>query len=322
MKRRLLGAVATAAVAGTALAAVAANRRLSVAGGPLAAPFDGTRRTWRWRGYDIVATEAGSGPLVLLVHGIYAGSSSYEFRKLFPLLARHRRVVAFDLLGCGRSARPNITYSADLFVDQIVDAVAHFGPNVEAIVGSSLGGAFCIRAAARAGARVGSLAVICPTGLAGALDRPATRAGRAVTALLRSAPLGEALFNLLVSRASLGWFLRNQAYAEPSSVTPEIVDDYWAAAHQPGARFVAAHFVGGALNCNVEDDLPRVEGPVLIAWGERAYGPSPIGSAAAYVGLARNGTLATFARSRLLPHEEEAHEFAVRLDRFLSASAE
>ena len=102
------------------------NRALRAPAGSLTSALGGMRKPWRWRGYDIFASEAGQGPLVLLVHGIYAGSSSYEFRKLFPLLARKHRVVAIDLLGSGLSERPNIDYSADLFVDQIVDAVASF----------------------------------------------------------------------------------------------------------------------------------------------------------------------------------------------------
>ena len=52
------------------------------------------------------------GRLVLLVHGIYAGASSYEFRKIAPLLAKRHRVIAFDLLGCGLSEMPDLQYSA------------------------------------------------------------------------------------------------------------------------------------------------------------------------------------------------------------------
>jgi pimeloyl-ACP methyl ester carboxylesterase len=62
----------------------------------LTSKLGGSHRKWRWNGRDVFVAEAGSGPSVLLVHGIYAGSSSYEFRKLFPLLAEHHRVVAFD----------------------------------------------------------------------------------------------------------------------------------------------------------------------------------------------------------------------------------
>lgn len=296
------------------------NRALLAPKGALKSKLGGTQIPWQWRGHDIFAAQAGEGPMVLLIHGIYAGSSSFEFRKLFPLLARNHRVVAIDLLGSGLSDRPNIDFSADLFADLVFDAVDKFGPNPAALVASSLGAAFSIRAAARLGNRIGSLAVICPTGLAGTLDGPPNAAQIAVTNLIKSPVVGEAFYNGLASRPSLRWFLENQAYADPESVTPEIVEYYWLATHQPGGRWVPAHFVGGALNCNVAADLPLVSVPVLVAWGERAVSTSPVETAPQYVYLARKGELALFARSRLLPHEEEPDHFADRLVRFIDES--
>ncbi len=297
------------------------NRRLRTTS---ALPLDyigGVRRRWNWRGYEIFATEMGSGPPVLLVHGIYAGASSFEFRKLVPLLARTNRVVAFDLLGCGLSELPDLDYSAELFVEQIVDAIGEFSDEPLTLVGSSLSGAFAIRAATRAADRVSHLALICPTGL-GVLAREASAPQRAIKALFRSPLAGESAFNGLASRPSLAWFLRNQSYADPASVTTEVVDHYYALTHQPGARFVPAHFVGGALNADVANDLPFVEAPVLVMWGEKASRTNALGRAHEYVRLAKDGKLVTFARSGLLPHEEEPEAFAEALASFANGAGE
>ncbi len=309
--------LAGAGVAGTV---AAINRGLR--DGPLPTnDLGGTQRRWTWRGYEIFATEAGSGPLVLLVHGIYAGASSYEYRKLFALLAQSHRVVAFDLLGCGLSDKPNLSYSGELFVEQVVDALGEFGSEPTTLIGSSLGAAFAIRAAARAADRVAHLVTICPTGLAGVLDRDPSTAQRLVTALVRSPVAGEMLFNGLASRPSLRWFLENQSYADKSSVTPEILDHYYAVTHQPGARYVPAFFVGGGLNIDVARDLPFITVPVLIAWGEHAPTINKIRNASEYVKLARHGTLAAFARSGLLPHEEEPQAVVDAIEAFLTAGS-
>ncbi len=305
-----------AAGAGLTGALAALNRGLRAGRRPDNA-LGGTVRAWTWRGYDIFATEAGSGPLVVLVHGIYAGASSYEFRKLFPLLAEHHRVVAFDFLGCGLSAMPNLPYSAELFTEQIVDALDAFGVEPTILIGSSLGGAFAIRAAARANDRVRRLVAICPTGLGGVLDRPAKPAQIGVAATFRSPLIGEALFNALASRPSLRWFLEHQSYADTASVTPDIVDHYSAVTHQPGARYVPAHFVGGLLNCDVARDLPFVDAPVLIAWGERAPSISPLSNAGEFLRLAQHGKLVTFPASGLLPHEEEPAALCAAIEAFV-----
>ena len=278
----------------------------------------GMQHRWRWRGYDIFATELGEGPLVLLVHGVYAGASSYEFRKLAPLLAKHHRVVAFDLLGCGLSDHPALPYSAELFVEQIVDALREFGSEPTAVVGTALGGAFSIVATARAADRITKLVAITPSGLRGVLDTPPGPAQLALGAAFRAPLAGEAMWNALSSPFSLRSFLRREAYFDPASVTSDVIEHYTAMTHTPGARYVPAAFVGGELNCNVARDLPFVESPMLILWGEHASATNPLANAQEYVSLAKDARLQTFARSSLLPHEEEPEAVAAAIEAFLS----
>ncbi len=280
----------------------------------------GTQHRWRWRGYEIFATELGAGPLVILVHGIYAGASSYEFRKLAPLLAQSHRVIAFDLLGCGLSDHPALPYSAELFVEQIVDSLREFGTEPTAVVGAALGGAFSIVATARAADRIVKLVTIAPSGLAGVLDTPPGPAQLAIGAAFRTPLAGEAMWNALASPPSLRSFLRREAYADPAAVTPAIIEHYSAMTHTPGARYVAAAFAAGELNCNVARDLPFVESPLLVLWGERASATNPLANAREYVSLAKNARLATFSQSGLLPHEEEPQAVAAAIEAFLSAA--
>jgi len=302
--------------AGLTGAVAAANRALSNAPLPTNA-LGGTRLPWTWRGHEIFAAEQGDGPPVLLVHGVYAGASSFEYRRLAPLLARTHRVVAFDLLGCGLSAKPRLAYSSDLFVDQIVDALDAFAHEPVAIVASSLGAAFAIRAAARAGDRIERLAVICPTGLNGKREHGPNASGTALTTLFRSPVLGEALWNALASKASLRWFLTHQVYGDPRRATDEIVDHYYAVAHQHGARWVPAAFVGGALDCDVARDLPFLRTPLQVLWGDKAGAANPRGNADEFVRLAGHADLVTFPDSGLLPHEEEAEAVAETMTTFL-----
>jgi pimeloyl-ACP methyl ester carboxylesterase len=51
-----------------------------------------------------IATDSGSGPVVILVHGI--ASSSITFAQLIPRLTPHYRVIAVDILGFGESPAP------------------------------------------------------------------------------------------------------------------------------------------------------------------------------------------------------------------------
>jgi pimeloyl-ACP methyl ester carboxylesterase len=307
-----------AAGAGLTGALAVFNRSVSNASEPENA-LGGTVRRWNWRGHGIFSTESGSGSPIVLVHGIYAGASSYEFRKLFPLLAAKHRVIAFDLLGCGLSDRPNLGYSADLFTELIIDALAEADAEQPiTLVGSSLGAAFAIRAAARTTQRIANLVAICPTGLGGVLDRRPNGAQLALTETVRTPVLGEALFNGLASRASIRYFLGQNTYADAARATPEIIEHYYAVAHQPGARYVPAHFIGGMLNCNIARDLPFVDAPMLLAWGERASSFSPLANAGEFLKLAQNAKLVTFADSGMLPHEEEPQAMCEAIEAFVA----
>jgi pimeloyl-ACP methyl ester carboxylesterase len=305
-----------AAGAGITGAIAAINRGLRSVPTPADA-LGGTQRRWTWRGHEIFATEAGEGPPVLLVHGVYAGASSFEYRALFGLLAERHHVIAFDLLGCGRSDHPNLGYSAELFTEQIVAALATFAEGPVTLVGSSIGAAFAIRAATRSRERVGHLVAICPTGLAGILDDEPHVARGSVTAALRFPLVGESLFNVIASHSALRWYLEHRVYADPARVTREVVDRYYAIAHQPGARYVPAYLLGGGLNCNVARDLPFVEAPLLVAWGEAASAVSPLANAGEFLKLAQHARLVTFPNAGLLPHEEDPAAVRDAIEAFL-----
>ena len=60
-------------------------------------------------GHTVGFQAAGEGPLLLLLHGIT--STSDAWRDVMPELAERYTVVAPDLLGHGRSAKPRGDYS-------------------------------------------------------------------------------------------------------------------------------------------------------------------------------------------------------------------
>jgi hypothetical protein len=61
---------------------------------------------WEWEGHRIRYTEAGDeGPAMILVHGF--GGNADHWRKNAPVLGKHGRVFAIDLLGYGYSSKPD-----------------------------------------------------------------------------------------------------------------------------------------------------------------------------------------------------------------------
>ncbi len=302
------------ALAGGAAAAGAAafNRSVAQPAGSLPNLVGGEEGSYAWQGHRVAYTRRGSGPAVLLVHSIHAAAWSYEWRHNVDALARDHTVYTVDLLGFGRSDRPALDYSARLYVSLLLDFAAEVVAAPCALVGSSLGAAYVVAAAARDPLRFPAVVLVGPVGITH-LSWPPAPPNDATYALLRAPLAGSALFNALVTKPSMQFFLR-QTYADDRHVTPELLDAYWRTAHQPGARFAPAAFVGMHLNINVRDAARRLRQPVLITWGDRAK-EVPRTELAAYEEHVPHARVEHFDPCGSLPHDERAAEWnAVVLD--------
>ncbi len=89
-------------------------------------------------GYRRAFRTMGSGPALLLLHGI--GDSSEGWRPLLPALAEHFTVIAPDLLGHGASAKPRADYSVAAYANGMRDLLDVLGIDRATVVGHSLGG--------------------------------------------------------------------------------------------------------------------------------------------------------------------------------------
>ncbi len=89
-------------------------------------------------GYRRAYRVAGSGPPVVLVHGI--GDSSATWAPVLPALARRHLVIAPDLLGHGDSDKPRADYSVAAYANGVRDLLGVLGVERATLVGHSLGG--------------------------------------------------------------------------------------------------------------------------------------------------------------------------------------
>src|SRR4051794_40530771 len=85
----------------------------------------------------------GEGPAVVLIHGIT--SSSRTWRAVMHRLAEHHTVLAPDLLGHGRSAKPRGDYSLGAYASGVRDLMAVLGISRATVVGHSLGGGIAMQ---------------------------------------------------------------------------------------------------------------------------------------------------------------------------------
>lgn len=84
----------------------------------------------------------GEGYPVFLIHGF--GSKKESFMAQIPTLSQEFKVISFDNRGSGKSARPNIPYTMDMFVDDIKVLMDYLKIDKTHLIGLSLGGMISI----------------------------------------------------------------------------------------------------------------------------------------------------------------------------------
>ena len=268
-----------------------------------------------WRGHRISFTKRGSGPPLLLIHGIHAAAWSYEWHDNVEYLSRHNTVYTIDLLGFGRSDRPAIRYSARLYISLISDFVHQVIDAPCVLVASSLSGAYAIVLAARDPQRFPAIALIAPTGLV-RLNQTAGVAGEAGRLAVEAPIVGTAMFNGLVSRRSIRSYLE-KTYADDTIVTDDLVDiSYWTS-HQRGARHAPAAFISGHLNIDVRQALRRLSQPTLLVWGEEGAA-APIEEFRGFRAIKPDLELSVLTPAGDLPHDERPDDFNVILSTWLN----
>jgi len=95
-------------------------------------------KTTTIHGHRIGYYLAGSGPALVLLHGI--GSSSLTWKRVIELLSRRYTVIAPDLLGHGASERLRGDYSLGAHASGVRDLLVKLGLERATICGHSLGG--------------------------------------------------------------------------------------------------------------------------------------------------------------------------------------
>jgi len=101
----------------------------------------------------------GQGDDLLLIHGVTGYISMWRYVR--PHLARSFRVISPDLRGHGRSDKPDMRYSVEMFAQDLLGLLDVLGVERCIVAGHSLGGFIAQQMARQAPGRVRALILIC-----------------------------------------------------------------------------------------------------------------------------------------------------------------
>jgi pimeloyl-ACP methyl ester carboxylesterase len=221
-------------------------------------------------GIETFFLEAGSGPPVVLLHGLGATNAS-----MLPTLwdlSRDHHVYAPDLPGFGGSGKPIRTYDFAFFARWLEDFLDALGLDQAHLVGNSLGGRISLEAGLRIPDRVERMVLYCPS--------PAFIHGRQYTPLVRILRPEMALVPMLLTQGMVANFARS-LFSDPGRLRSEwyesFADEFLRVFASPRGRIA---FFSAARQVYLEpphgeegfwERLTQLTTPALFVWGDRDW---------------------------------------------------
>ncbi len=258
-------------------------------------------------GYRRAFIHAGSGPPLLLIHGI--GDSADSWLDIVPSLTRHHTVIAPDLLGHGDSDKPRADYSLAAYANAMRDLLGVLDIEHVTVIGHSLGGGVAMQFAYQFPERCERLVLVSTGGVSHEVH-PMLRFTSAPNAdfvlPLLGAPgarlLGKAAFSVLKAlNTNLGHD------AEPLSRVFDALPD--AASRRAFVRTLRAVVDWRGQAITMLDRCYLTQGmPTLLVWGARDA-VIPVAHAHKAHAAMPGSQLEVFAEAGHFPHQNQPSRF-------------
>ena len=268
-------------------------------------------------GYRRAFRIAGSGPALLLLHGLGCDSSTWI--DVMPALAEHFTVIAPDLLGHGESDKPDADYSLGGYANGMRDLLTILGIDKATVVGHSFGGGVAMQFAYQFPDRTERVVLVSTGGL-----------GREITPLVRllSVPgsgLALAVATFKPWRPIVAGTMRIMSRS-PLSATRDLgeVARIYESLSDPATRTAVLRVTSHVLNWRGQyvtmtdrSYLARMM-PVLVIWGRQDMVIPPAHAEAAPT---RVSDVHVFDDSGHFPHKDHPQEFCRILLEFTETNA-
>jgi len=261
---------------------------------------------------------AGSGPALILLHGLLGYSFSWRFT--MPALAPYAAVYAPDMMGAGFSDRAaGIDHSMRGTARRLLRFVERLGISSFDLLGTSHGGAVAMMAAAEclggnSGLQLRRLVLVAPV-------NPYSAHGRRLAPFIGS-KFGTALFRLTSAHMRFSYpYWHARMYGDRGRIPPGTLEGYMAPLAKPGLFEHALSIVRTWSEDlrELEATLPRLAGvPTLLMWGSKDSAVYA-SSAAPLAKYFPNSESIVFPGIGHLPYEECPEEFHRALIEFLTS---
>lgn len=269
---------------------------------------DKDKKVFSWKLGNISYTVKGNGKPILLIHDLNSTSSSYEWKKVINALSKEHTVYAIDLLGCGLSDKPNITYTTYMYTQLINDFVKH-------IIGQKTDVCACGNSTSLTlMSAYGNPDIFNKIIITNASDikfekTNFQRYSNIKRFILNSHIIGTLIYNILMSRENISKNFKQNLFYNQRAISHELINAYYENAHLYGsfAKYLNSSIVCGyTASPSIEKAVSNINNYIYIIRGNKANDKNII---KAYTSLNPSIETISIESSKCLPQLEQPQKF-------------
>lgn len=270
---------------------------------------------YNWKFGKIYYKKTGSGHPLLLLHDLDTYSSGHEWNKVLKDLSKTNTVYRVDLLGCGRSDKPNITYTNYLYVQLINDFIKQVIGEETDILATGESGAFAIAACHNQNAVIRKLILVNPPDIE-KLSKIPDKRSKLFISILQLPVIGTFIYNILTGRDNTYRLFNEHYFYNSDLIDHDLISTYYETAHMDtGSKYLFASIYGHYTTINLKHCLKSITNSIYFITGGEKENNSEI--ADIYHELMPSIEIETINEARQLPQLEKPCEFMNRVNIFL-----
>ena len=185
---------------------------------------------YNWKHGSIYYTKQGHGDPLLLIHDLYPSSSNAEWNEVIEDLSQSHTVYAIDLPGCGRSAKPHITYVNYFYTQLLSDFVTDVIQEPTAVTATGISSSFATMAAHLYPDNFTKLTFINPQSPSQLAMIPSNTA-KFTKSIMNCPILGTFLYYIFCSENEIEYNFTEEYFYNPFLVSSKVMHTYYESAH-------------------------------------------------------------------------------------------
>jgi len=211
---------------------------------------------YNWKHGNIYYTKSGSGSPILLIHDLHPASSSYEWNKMIKKLEKNHTIYALDLLGCGRSDKPNLTYTNYLYVQLITNFIHNVIKEKTDVIASGDSSSFTVMTANMEPELFKKVILVNPQNLEASCKTP-DKEKNIFKYMIETPVLGTFIYNLSMHELKIHKLFSEKYFYKKQLISTKLEDAYFEAAHLGGGsgRFLFASIYSNYTNIDIRNAL-------------------------------------------------------------------